>query len=169
MRRQECFSFSKMTLVSQNDYTTVTSPSWMSVGKTKNRPETDDRHKKKLASYRYLPYCQGFQFLLLLPSPTSFFKVHTTFFSAPILTSVNLFLFILFLTLLATTSSTSSLQLKFCWCCSDKYFFTNSKCSRLISRLFDFLIVFSFEWNCSFCVFVLEIILKPLFNKQVDS
>ena len=65
--------------------------------------------------------------------------------SAPILTCVNLFLFILSLTLLATGSSTSSSQLKFYCCWSDKYFFINSKCSPLISRLFDFLIVFSFE------------------------
>ena len=78
--------------------------------------------------------------------------------------SVNL----LFLILLATTSFTSSSQLKFCWCWSDKYFIGKSKCLRLISRYVDFLIVFSFEQSCcSLWVLVLNIISKSLFSDQI--
>ena len=39
-----------LSSVSQNDYFPVGSPSWMSVGKTKECPETDGRHTQNKAS-----------------------------------------------------------------------------------------------------------------------
>ena len=58
--------------------------------------------------------CKMFKLEISSLSPASFFNVYTTFVSAPIMTVNISLLLILFLILLATTSSTSLSQLKFC-------------------------------------------------------
>ena len=85
--------------------------------------ETDEKRKFS-ATKLGICICEIFKLEISSLFSASFFGVHTTFVSVPILT-VDSFLLILFLILLARLCTSLS-QLKCCCCWSDKIFFTNS-------------------------------------------